>query len=90
MDDITGNPISEVYMNGCGTPMRQSDGAIVGYTMQPGSWCWIRGFRTPDAVAGQVTVVDTTKNTNNILQHVRGSVEIDDGNGNVLTHANLH
>ena len=28
--DITGNNVSETYMNGCGTPVRQGDGAIVG------------------------------------------------------------
>jgi hypothetical protein len=88
--DITGNNVSETYMNGCGTPMREGDGAIVGYTMQPGTWCWIRAFRTPDAVEGVVTVADTSKTTLNIAQHVRGSVDISDGNGNVLTHAALH
>jgi hypothetical protein len=88
--DITGNNVSEVYMNGCGTPIRAGDGAIVGYTMSPGTWCWIRAFRTADAVEGVVTVADTSKVTTNINQHVRGSVEINDANGNVLTHAQLH
>jgi hypothetical protein len=88
--DITGNNVSEAYMNGCGTPVRQGDGAIVGYTMSPGSWCWIRAYRTSDAVQGVVTVTDTTKAATNIGQHVRGSVEISDGNGNVLSHSQLH
>ena len=88
--DITGNNVAETYMNGCGTPIRQNDGAIVGYTMAPGTWCWIRAFRTADDVQGVVTVTDTSKTTLNINQHVRGSVEIDDGSGNVLTHAQLH
>jgi hypothetical protein len=88
--DITGNNVSQVYMNGCGTPVRQADGAIVGYTMSPGTWCWIRAFRTADAVEGLVTVTDTSKSTTNIGQHVRGSLDISDSNGNVLTHAQLH
>jgi hypothetical protein len=88
--DITGNNVSEVYMNGCGTPIREGDGAIVGYTMSPGTWCWIRAFRTADAVEGVVTVTDTSKTSLNINQHVRGSVDISDSNGNVLTHSQLH
>jgi len=77
-------------MNGCGTPIRQGDGAIVGYTMTPGTWCWYRAYRTPDAVEGVVTVSDSSKNTLNISQHVRGSVDIGDSSGTVLTHAQLH
>ena len=88
--DITGNNVSEAYMNGCGTPIRQGDSAIVGYTMSPGTWCWIRAFRTPDAVEGLVMVADTSKTALNINQHVRGSLDINDSNGNVLTHAQLH
>ena len=73
-----------------GTPIRQGDSAIVGYTMSPGTWCWIRAFRTPDAVEGLVMVADTSKTALNINQHVRGSLDINDSNGNVLTHAQLH
>jgi hypothetical protein len=87
--DITGNNVSQTYMNGCGTPIRQNE-VIVGYTMNPGTWCWIRAFRTADAVEGLVTVQDTTKTTVNISQHVRGSLDIGDSSGNVLTHAQLH
>jgi hypothetical protein len=88
--DITGNGVSQVYMNGCGTPIRQNDGAIIGYTMPPGTWCWIRAFTTPDAVEGLVTVSDMNKATTNINQHVRGSLDIGDSNGNILTHAQMH
>jgi hypothetical protein len=58
--------------------------------MSPGSWCWIRAYRTADAVEGLVTVADTSKTALNINQHVRGSLEISDANGDVLTHAQLH
>ncbi len=88
--DITGNNVSQTYMNGCGKPIYQGDGAIVGYTMSPGTWCWIRAYRTADAVVGEVTVTDTSKSTLNINQHVRGSVDIGDSNGDILTHSQLH
>ena len=70
------------------TPYKQGD-TVVGYTVNPGGWCWYRVPPTGDFIAAHAMLMDSTANNTNINEFVRGSLEVRDGNNNVLTHVEV-
>jgi hypothetical protein len=87
--DVTGAGVSQQPMNSCGAPIKSGD-TIVGYTMQPGGYCFVRAFPTGNGLAGKAELADATANANNINKFVRTGIEARNANDDTLVHVEVH
>jgi hypothetical protein len=88
ISDDAGNNITAALYN-CGNPVKSGDN-FVGHQLMPGQDCFLTANAGPNSILGMATLSDATGSATNIQTYVRTMLEIRDGNGNVLSHVEIH